>query len=291
MTHGLRTSLALSVSLLVLGAVGCNQEKGQNERRLIVREDQPVALNIVRQDLSRGVIGVRSAAQLMAGGFLVEDAAAQERQMRQLLRTFRQPQSRRAIAELMVTPVSFVAAVGMDGKVIARDTEPDPMRGFDIGRIAPVVRRALQEGEAGYDLAELPSLMEDDPPSVTILFAAPARRDGRVVGAVVAGLPLWRLGQQLSRQLQLENAPELQRGTLVWALLYRGDDLHYHAGFPPDLRELTPSPESRREGLGRSPGGYTGEVYQYGRWYGYGVLPLPRLGENIGIVLFRSDPV
>ncbi|MCZ7678894.1 MAG: hypothetical protein M5U28_09110 [Sandaracinaceae bacterium] len=139
MTHGLRTSLALSVSLLLLGAVGCNQEKGQNERRLIVREDQPVALNIVRQDLSRGVIGVRSAAQLMAGGFLVEDAAAQERQMRQLLRTFRQPQSRRAIAELMVTPVSFVAAVGMDGKVIARDTEPDPMRGFDIGRIAPVV--------------------------------------------------------------------------------------------------------------------------------------------------------
>lgn len=277
-----------SLALLVLLA-GCNQEQGQNEQRLIVRDDQAVALEIVRTDLNRGVTGVRRAADLMARGFLVEDPAQREREMRQVLRRIQQPP--RAIEELMVSPISFVAAVGMDGKVIARDAEPDLMRGFDIGRVAPVVRRALQEGETGYELGELPSLMEDDPPSVTILFAAPARRDGRVVGAIVAGLPLWRLGQQLSRQLQLENAQELTQGTLVWALLYRGEDLHYHTGFPPDLRELAPSEAARRQGLTTSPRGYTGEVYQYGRWYGYGVLPLPRLGEDIGIILFRSDPV
>lgn len=210
--------------------------------------------------------------------------------MRQLLRSFRQPASRRAIAELMVTPVSFVASVGMDGKVIARDAEPDQMRGFDLARVAPVVRRALEQGQTGYELSELPSLAEDDPPSVTVLFAAPARHEGRIVGAMVAGLPLWRLAQQLTNQLHLENATRIQNGTLLWALLYRGDDLHYHAGFPPDLRTLAPAREARESRLSSSPRGYTGEVQQFGRWYGYGVLPLPSIGEDVGVILFRSDP-
>lgn len=284
----IRFIVCWTVALALLA--GCNEEKGANERRLIVAQDQAVVLRVVREDLHRGQVGVRRAADLMARGFLVEDPEQREREMRQVLRRIQQPP--RAIDELMVSPISFVAAVGTDGKVIARDVAPqdDRMRGFDIAEAAPVVRRALA-GEAGYELSELPSLIETDPPSVTILFAAPARREGRVVGAIVAGLPLWRLAQQLSRQLQLENAQALQQGALLWALVYRGDDLHYHAGFPPDLRELVPSPQARREGLATSPGGYTGEVYQYGRWYGYGVLPLPRLGDGVGIVLFRSDPV
>jgi hypothetical protein len=275
---------------LLLLLAGCDGEEGTNERRAIRTEDQPVVLRVVRQDLQRGVVGVRSASELMAGGFLVEDAAQQERQMRQLLRSFRQPASRRAIAELMVTPVSFVAAVGMDGKVIARDAEPDRMRGFDIARVAPVVRRALREGRSGYELGELPSTLETDPPSVTVLFAAPARHDGRVVGAIVAGLPLWRLGQQLTNQLQLENASDLRRGALVWALVYRGDALHEHAGFPPDLKTLAPDRAARRSHLASKPHGYTSQVQQYGRWYGYGVLPLPSIGEDVGVILFRSDP-
>lgn len=279
-----------SVCVALLLLAGCDGEEGTNERRAIRAEDQPVVLRVVRQDLERGVVGVRSASELMAGGFLVEDAAQQERQMRQLLRSFRQPASRRAIAELMVTPVSFVAAVGMDGKVIARDAEPDPMRGFDMARVAPVVRRALHEGRSGYELSELPSTSEDDPPSVTILFAAPARRDGRIVGAMVAGLPLWRLGQQLTNQLHLENAQELQRGALVWALVYRGDRFHEHAGFPPDLETLAPERAERESRLSASPGGYTGQKQQFGRWYGYGVLPLPSIGDDVGVVLFRSDP-
>jgi len=280
------------IALLVLPVLlGCNEERGSNERAAIAGDDQALVLRVFRQDLSHGVIGVRRAADLMDRGFLVEDPAQRERELRQVMRRVQQPP--RAIEELMVSPISFLAAVGTDGKVIARDVEQgeDRMRGFDIGEVSPLVRRALAEGEGGYELAELPSLLETDPPSVTVLFVAPARHEGRVVGAMVSGLPLWRLGQQLTRQLQLENAQALQQGALVWALLYRGDDLHYHQAFPEGLRELAPGRAAREQGLSTSPGGYTGEVQQYGRWYGYGVLPLPRLGENIGVILFRSDPV
>jgi hypothetical protein len=268
--------------------LGCNEEKGSNERRALVERDQAVALDVFRQDLRRGVVGVRRAADLMARRFPDPDEARRERELRATLQRIQRPP--RAIEELMISPLSFVAAIGTDGKVIARDTDPDPMRGYDLAAVAPVVRRALQQGEAGYELTELPSQVEGESTSVTILFAAPARRNGEIVGAVAAGLPLWRLGQQLSRQLQFQNAQELQQGYHLWALVYRGDQLHHHAGFPPGLVELTPNAAARAEGLRASAGGYTAEVQQYGRWYGYLVLPLPRLGPDVGMILYRSDP-
>lgn len=281
----------VSLTLLVLLVLaGCDSEKGSRERRLIVEKDQALVLRIFRDDLRRGVVGVERAAGLMSRGFLVEDAAQRERELRQVMRNVQKPP--RAIEELMISPITFLAAVGTDGKVIARDAEPDLMRGFDMAEASPAVRQALEEGKSGWALTELKSTVEgDDRTSLTILFAAPARHEGRVVGAMISGLPLWSLSEQLSKQLRYENADAVRNGAIVWALVYRGDELHQHVGFPPDLLELVPGPEARAEGLSKSPGGYTGEVYQYGRWYGFGVLPLPRLGDDVGIIMFRSGPV
>lgn len=283
-----RTSSLGALALLLL--LGCDSEQGRNERRKIHERDMPAVQRLIRQDLERAMQGTREAGDRFARGFLVEDPAQREREIRQVLRMLRNPRRTQAIPGLMTTPVSFIAAVGADGKVIARDTEPDPMRGFDIADAAPIVRQALR-GESGYALSSLPSLEEDGLPSVTILFAAPSRHDGEVVGAIVSGLPLWRLTQQMSRQLQLDEADAVSGGELVWALVLEGDEQHYHGGFPPDLRELVPNATIRQQGLSESPGGFTGEVQQYGRWYGYGVLPVPTIGEEVTVILFRSDPV
>jgi hypothetical protein len=272
-------------SILALSA--CNPEQGLNERRGIMRQDAPSVLHQVRQDIDRTRSGVEQAAERMQRGFLVEDPQQREREMRSVLIRLRQPP--RGISELMVSPISFVAVVSTDGHVIARDASEDRMRGFDIGSVAPVVRRALTEGRAGYEFTELPSLEEGQPASVTILFVAPARHDGRVVGAVVAGLPLWRLSQQLTRQLNLEHAQQVQAGEIFWAIVYRGDQIHQHADFPQELEPAVPNEAERDRELRASPGGYTGEMERYGRWYGYGILPLPSLGEGIGVMLFRSD--
>jgi hypothetical protein len=266
---------------------GCDDEQGRGARAK-VHEDAPTLRRVVREDLRRARVGVRKAADMMARGFLVEDAAQREREMRRVLQRINEPP--RGIPELMVSPISFLAAVGPNGRVIARDSDPDPMRDFDIGRAAPVVRRALREGVDGMAVSELPSLREGELPSVTILFVAAARREDRVVGAIVAGLPLWRLGQQLSNQLQLEHARELHAGGRAWVLIYRGDERHFHADFPPDLQALAPDPAARREGFSRSETGYTGEIQTHGRWFGYGVIPLPAIDEDVGIVVFRSNP-
>jgi len=281
-----RTPILLA-ALLALSA-GCDDEQGRNERRDIHRADMPRVKAIVRQDLDQGIRGVTIAADRVARGFLVEDRAQLAPEMRAVLARFQRPP--RPIEELMVSPITFVAAVGMDGRIIARDAEPDHMAGFDIAEACPVVQRAL-DGSTGYELSELPSLEEDGLPSVTIIFAAPSRHEGRVVGAVVAGLPLWRMAQQMGRQLQLDNAEQVHRGELVWALILRGDEPHFHAGFPPDLRGMVPDAARRREGLEGSPGGFTGQIQLYGRWYGYGVLPVPSVGDDVTVILFRSDPV
>ncbi len=277
----------LSLAALFLLLASCQGERGRNERREIHDADMGAVQDIVRADLDRGVRGVTLAAERMRRGFLVEDDERREREMRAVMRRLQEPP--RSINELMVLPITFLAAVGTDGVVIARDAEDDRMRGFDLAAVIPVVRRAL-DGATGYELSQIPSREEGGAPSISVVFAAPARHQGRVVGAMVAGLPLWRIAQQMTRQLQLDNADQISRGELIWVLLVQGEELHHHAGFPPNLRNLVPDLARRTRGLAESPGGFTGEFQVFSRWYGYGVLPVPSIGEDVHVVLFRSDP-
>jgi hypothetical protein len=121
-----------------------------------------------------------------------------------------------------------------------------------------------------------------------MLFVHPVRRDGAVVGAVAAGIPLWRWSQRLSRQLQVDHAD--QAGLVLWVYAYKDDRLFHH-GTPELLDPLVPDGAARRAGLERSPGGFTGQLQMQSRWYGYGVLPVPSLGEGAGVIVFRSNPM
>lgn len=281
--------LALSVVSLVplLLLVACD-EGAQPCQRAIIQEHAPRVREIVREDVARGVSGVEQAATKLARGFVLEDHERRATEMRTALHLLRQPP--RGIPELMISPISFLAAVDADGIVIARDAEPDPMAGFDAREAFGVVRRALEQGESGYALESFPNILPDQPASQTVLYVAPARRDGRIVGAVLAGTPLWRTAQRATRQIQAEHAEELRNGAILWVYLYREDQLHHH-GTPADLDTVVPDAAARAAGLERSPGGFTGELAQFGRWYGYGVFPLPRIAPDVGAVVFCADPL
>lgn len=283
----MRWPLALALALATPAAlVGCD-DGGQHAQQELVRHDIPRVQQIVREDIERGVSGVQQAATKLARGFLVEDRDQRQREMRTALHLLRQPP--RGIDELMISPISFLAAVDADGAVICRDAEPDPMAGFDAGHEFEIVHRALTEGVAGYALDEFPSILPDQPGSQTVLYAAPAMRDGRVVGAVLAGTPLWRTAQRLGRQLQADHADEVAQGLILWVYIYRGDQLHHH-GTPENLDTVVPDAAARAAGFARSPGGFTGVVMQFGLPYAYGVVPLPRIGPDVGVVVFRHDP-
>jgi hypothetical protein len=284
--------VSLAAAMCGVVVVGCGPE-GAPSARVAIREVHAAEVReIARDDKRRHFVGVRKAAEKLAPGFLVEDPARREREVRFALKRLQQPP--RGITEFIASPMSFLAAVGSDGKVIARDAQPDRMRGLNMGGRYPLVRTALSAGEEGYGLGEFADPdRPTDPPSISMLFVGPSRRDTNddgtpeVVGAVVAGIPLWRMSQRMGMQLRLNHAD--QAGLILWVYLYKGDRL-FHFDTPPDLDQVIPTAAQIQSGLRDHPRGYTGEVQQFGRWYGWGVVPLPSIAEDVGALIVRSDP-
>jgi hypothetical protein len=260
----------------------CGKSGAPDAREKILHEHAPRVEKFVLEVMERHQTGLAHAADRIGAGFVKADPAQQESEMRQVLKLIRSP--KRGVPELVISPMSFLAVVGKDGKCIARDVEPDRMKGMDLGKLFPVVTDALN-GKAGNSIGEFES---EDPekPSVTILMAAPAHYKGEVVGALVLGIPLWRLQQLITKQLQMELGGK--DSVVIWAYVYRGAELHHH-GTPPDLDKLVPDDAVRKAGYAQHPGGFTGEVQQYGYWYGYGVRPLRIFGPDIGVILVRMQ--
>jgi len=272
---------ALSVPL----AVGCDDGLGGvPQQTKIIHEHGPHVAKVVTDDIVRHRRGLQRAADRISAGFVRAKPERIEREMRVVMKMIRG--TKKGVPELVISPMSFMAVVGLDGKVIARNAEPDKMRGMDLAAMFPQVKSALA-GTLAMGLGEFASLEEGGEPSVTYVMAAPAHYRDKVVGALVIGIPLWRWSQRLSRQLQGEAAGG--PATVLWVYVYRGDKL-YHHGTPRDLDLVVPDAAARATGLGASPGGYTGKLQQFGYWYGYGVRPIRVLGDDVGVVIFRMDP-
>lgn len=281
-----RITTVFCATTLVLAVGSCGGEKtADNARRIIRLKHAPHVAQVVVQDLQRHTIGLRIAAKKIAPGFVRVQGEQQEKDMRFAFKHLRNPKV--GIEQLVISPMSFMAAVGRDGVVIARDAVPDRMKGTNLAQKFPVVKKALA-GKEGYEVGEFESAKKGEKPSVTIIMAAPALYEGEVVGAVVIGIPFWRLSQRLSRQLQTEQAGEGQ--VVLWVYIYRGDELFFQ-GTPGTMDMLVPDGKARRTGLSGSPGGYTGAAEQFSAWYGYGVRPLRMLGSDVGMVIFRMDPL
>ena len=278
--------LTLSVGLVCLSAA-CSDAAAIPARRVIVETHAKEVQSIVKSDVERHLRGVAQAGERLAKGFLVEDPIKREAQMRTALVLVGKPP--RGIVELVASARSFLAAVDLQGKVFALDAkkEKDRMSGFDAGAHFKVVKRALA-GETNYGIEVFPPIEGGAEGSTSLVFAAPAKRGDAVVGVVMTGIPLWKLSQRITRQIQLDHVSE--GGAILWVYLYRGDKLH-HFGTPPDLDTVVPDGATRRAGLAQSQGGFTGQLMQFGRDYAYGVLPLPRIGDDVGAVIFRSDPI
>jgi len=274
----LRSTLLL-FGLIVLA--GCEDRAAVARTQSQLREvDFPRVQTLVEQDLENHQAGVVKAADKLAPGFSVSDPEKREAQVRAALRILQQP--KRGIDEFVASPMSFLAAVDLDGLVIARDREPDRMKGQDFKSRFEPVAQALG-GTASIGLGEFYAEDPNAPSSWSILFAAPSLRDGKVVGAVLAGIPLSRLAQRLSRQFRVEQ----KAGAPVWVYLFKGNRL-FHWDTPPEVDVLVRDPVARAKALNASPAGYTEQVRLQGELQVYGVFPLALLGPDLGTIIFRT---
>jgi hypothetical protein len=278
----------LALALLCVSAIACGDEGAPEQRKTIATQHASRVGSIIKDDLERHTRGLAAGAAKIAPGFVKVEGLQQDQDMRKVLKILRNPKN--GVPELIISPMSFMAVVGMDGVAIARDVElpADKMKGMELGKLFPSVRKALA-GEASWEVGEFASLEKGGKASVSIVMASPAVYDGKVVGALVLGIPMWRLQQRISKQLIMEEVGS-KPGLVLWVYLYRGDELFFH-GTPPKLEENLPNTQAKRAaGLAKSPKGYTGEFQQLGFWYGYGVKPLPLLGPDFGALIVRMDP-
>ncbi len=284
----MRATIALRLFLVAAALLaGCGESSGEIAQRRLTHDHLPRVEAILEGDMAKHRQAIEEAAARLAPGFAVEDAAVRERQMRAALRALQAPPH--GVSGLLASPMTFLAAIGADGVVIARDAEPDAMKGTNFRERYPIVAEALAQGRTGAALVEFPSTQPGGESSVSLLFVAPSKVEARTVGAVALGIPLWSLGKRIHRQFEVELQPEFQRGAVVWVYFYRGDRL-FHQGTPPDLDQAVPDATARVEGLRRSPSGYAGAVDVLGRSYGFAVRPTPILGEDVGVVVIRGEP-
>ena len=270
-------------ALLLVGfaLVGCENSAAIARTETQLRDvDLSRVQELVQQDLENHQAGVVKAAAKIAPGFAVPDPEKRESQIRAALRILQQP--KKGIDEFVASPMSFLAAIGPDGIVIARDREQDRMTGQDFRTRFEVVRQALA-GSSATGLGEFFAEDPNAPSSWSILFAAPSMKEGKVVGAVLAGIPLSRLAQRLSRQFRVEAA----KGDPVWVYLYKGERL-FHWDTPPEVDALIRDPAARAERLAASPAGYTDKTRLQGELQVYGVFPIELLAPDIGTIIVRT---
>ncbi len=273
--------------------------------------DMPSAKRQVRVDIERGIVGVREAALRLrraftfstAGGFVavearptpkeraantVDQVSVRIAQIRRQLQRFRQPP--RGIPELMISPMSFVCAVSASGIVLARDAEQDSMAGMDVFAAFSEVARAQRDGREWHGMAFFATVADNSVGTRMMLHFAPVLQDQRVVGGILAGTPLWRTAQRITRQFHAEHAAELAHGLVFWAYLYSGGEYH-QMGNAVEISSALPSESERTLALAQSPGGFIVHRNQFGRDYAMGVAPLDDIyGPGTGILLVRSDP-
>jgi len=270
-------------ALLLVGfvLVGCENTAAIARTETQLKEvDLPRVQELVQQDLENHQAGVVKAAAKIAPGFAVPDPEKRESQIRAALRILQQP--KKGIDEFVASPMSFLAAIGPDGIVIARDREQDRMTGQDFRSRFEVVRQALA-GSSATGLGEFFAEDPNAPSSWSILFAAPSMKEGKVVGAVLAGIPLSRLAQRLSRQFRVEAA----QGDPVWVYLYKGDRL-FHWDTPPEVDALIRDPAARAQRLSESPAGYSDKTRLQGDLQVYGVFPIALLAPDVGTIIVRT---
>lgn len=271
--------------LIMMLCWACSSGAEERARQGIETQDKPRVEALIAADLASHQAAVAAAAEKLRPGFAVQDPVRREREMRAALRIVQDP--KKGIEAFVASPMSFLAAVDEQGVVVARDREPDRMKGQDFKARFDVVGEALR-GDAAMGLGEFYAKDPNMPSSWSILFAAPAAEGGQVRGAVIAGIPLWRMAQRLSRQLRLEHAAQIEQGLGVWVYVYKGNRV-FHWDTPPEVDAVIPAPEIWAEGLQRSPEGFTGTARVMGEPYVYGIYPMPSLGPDVGTIIFRTE--
>lgn len=261
--------LAAYAVLMVL--TGCSADTGPLLRDLR-RRDLPSVREGVRQMMTRLHAGLSESAARFGGPTGDLEGAELESAARRKLIELRD--ARRGVQAVWSSGATFVALLDENGVVIARDAEPDTMRGLNLQT------RFAEIGHCDAQPEWVGRIVDSSQP--TLLTCAVAGRF-----RLLAGIALPRLALSVQRQLRLQTADATRAGRVYWVYAQTPDEpgaVWLSEDNPPEFES-----EVLTQAIYRQPG--LRGVSFHSRAYGVATFDVsgPNHSWNVRFVVARSD--
>jgi hypothetical protein len=281
---GRRCFLAAALALALLG---CKDKAKQSAEAAKPNVASLVAL--AEKDVDEVERGLPEGAKKMAQMIGKEtDLRQNAQQVRSSLLKMRQQ-----VPDLGIAKSTFFAFTDDKGIAIRNDLEQDTMAGKDVVGAYPALKKALEGESFVATTGQFPGAPNPAGPDKEWVAAVPVKRDdGSLSGLLVTGWTYRRfayhLQESLKRELQDQLMREGDKGKLpiIYVFLFDTETAYGARGTPPinekALQELDLVART-------ADGPAEGTLTITDRPFGWAAARVAKLGENVGIVLLRSD--
>lgn len=279
-----RATLLFLTTLALLGALGCENpaKKSASEARGHVAFLAAAAardVDEVRKGLPEGAKHLQTLFVEAEPG--VPDPQTTKKAMER---------ARDADPNLRVAKSTFFAVTTPDGQVLRAEPPPDDLTGKNLFEKFPGLKAAANTGyaEERGSMAEVAGVRGKE--DAQWVAAAAVRRDAAAQGLYVAGWSWSAYAYRLETALRSHVLTETKEGDkvpLLYVYVIVGDHV-YGAPVAPTVNakaigDLSPLKAQQ----GTEP--FTAELEIEGRAFGLAVLPIEKLGQDVGVAVLRSE--
>lgn len=277
----------LSVGSLVASTAGC-ADRGKKSQEGATK-DAAWLVSLVDRDVAEVERGLPEGAKRIAAQL------GKEQDVRQNPATVRTAllKVRQQVPDLGVAKSTFFAFTDDKGIAVRNDLEQDTMAGKDVVGAYPALRKALEGGTFVSTLGRFPGAPNPIGPDKEWVAAVPVKRDdGSTAGLLVTGWTYRRFAFHLQESLKRELQDQILRGgdtgklPVVYVLLFDKEGAYGPRGVPPVNEKMLGELDLVTKTASGSASGVL-EITE--RAFGWGAARLPRLGEDIGVVVLRSE--
>jgi hypothetical protein len=205
---------------------------------------------------------------------------------------------RQRVPDLGIAKSTFFALADEKGIAIRNDNEQDTMAGKDLVGAWPGIAPALKGTPFVATNGKFPGAENPAGPDKEWVAATPVKReDGGTLGLLVTGWTYRRFAYHLQESLRRDLQDELMRAgdkgkmPIIYVALFEGDTI-YGATAPRTI----PFPPVNEEALAKlglvaktAAGPADGKIEITDRGFGWAAARAPKLGDNIGVVVLRSE--
>jgi hypothetical protein len=289
MTFDRRTFL---VTALILCTAGC-KDKGQESANAAKANVQTV-VELVGKDVGEIERGLPEGSKKLALLLGKEsDPKGNPAVVRSALLKMRQQ-----VPDLGIAKSTFFAFADDKGIAIRNDNEQDTMAGKDLIAAWPGLKPVTSGTAYVATTGKFPGAENPAGPDKEWVAATPVKKeDGTSLGIVVTGWTYRRFAYHLQESLRRDLQDELMRSgdkgkmPIIYVALFDKDAV-YGATAPKTI-PFPPVNEEALKGLdlvGKTSGGPAeGPITITDRVFGWAAARLPKLGDELGVVVLRSE--